>query len=309
VILLLLAAVPRLFWEGAVDTAPMLREAGIHQILVPPARLAAWKDVTGITVEAADPKTAVKVPPPAVNYRINEASATRSPWLVSNGWKFLRRPDSLYLYETSGKQAALAAAEAFAYGVKAAIHTDSDGLKPLAAMLDFLRSIPGEDMPPVADIGYIDDGSPLSGEVINLMVRDNLLFHLVKSPDPKLKVNVKLGTRDYPLQDARNPGMVAHEVRASLTDEKRSVRVYGSSVVLVRLTALGDRARLHLLNYAGAERRVDGLRVRVLGQYSQHQLFLADGAGVELIDYSVMPYATEFTLPELKTYAVIDLSR
>jgi hypothetical protein len=47
----------------------------------------------------------------------------------------------------------------------------------------------------------------------------------------------------------------------------------------------------------------------VLGQYAQHHLWLADGAGVELLDYSVEPGATEFTLPELKTYAVVDLSR
>jgi hypothetical protein len=54
---------------------------------------------------------------------------------------------------------------------------------------------------------------------------------------------------------------------------------------------------------------VDGIRVRVLGQYPKHQLWLAEGTGVELLDYSVEPDATEFTLPELKTYAVVDLSR
>ena len=308
-ILLLLAAVPGLFWDKAVDTAPALRDAGIHQILVPPARLDAWKNVPGIVAEAADPQGAVKLPPPAVNYRINEATATRAPWLVANGWRFIRLPEGRYSYDTSGKQAALAAAEAFCYGANAMIRTDADGLKPLAGMLDFLRLIPGEDLPPVADIGYIDDGSPVSGEVMNLLVRDNLLFRLVASPDANLKVNVKLGTRDYPLQDAKNPGVVAHEVRANLTDEKRSVRVYGSSVVVVRLTASGGHARLHLLNYAGANRKVEGIRVRVLGQYSRHQLSLADGAGVKLIDYSVLPDATEFTLPELKTYAVVDLSQ
>jgi hypothetical protein len=38
-------------------------------------------------------------------------------------------------------------------------------------------------------------------------------------------------------------------------------------------------------------------------------LWLADGAGVELLDYSAEPDATEFTLPELKTYAAVDLWR
>jgi hypothetical protein len=161
----------------------------------------------------------------------------------------------------------------------------------------------------VADIGYIDDGSAASGEVMNLLVRDNLLFRLVAAPDRRLKMNVKPGTREYPLEDARNAGAVAHAVRFNLTDAQRSVRVYGSQVVVARLTASPGQARLHLLNYAGTARKVEGIRVRVLGKYPKHQLRLAGGAGVELLDYSVEPDATEFTLPELKTYAVIDLSR
>jgi len=307
--LLLLAALPALFWDGAADTAPALRDAGIHQILAPAARLASWKNVPEITAEAADIEGAVKLLPPTVNYRMNVASATSAPWLVANGWRFIRRPQGRFYYDVTGKQAALAAAEAFCYGANAMIRTDAAGLKPLAEMLGFLRTITGEPLPPVADIGYIDDGSAASGEVMNLLVRDNLLFQLVASPDRRLKLNVKLGTREYPLEDARNPGTVAHAVRFNLTDEKRSVRIYGSPVVVVRLTASDGHARLYLLNYAGASRKVDGIRVRVLGHYSKHQLWLADGAGVELLDYSAEPDATEFTLPELKTYAVVDLSR
>jgi hypothetical protein len=307
--LLLLAALPTLFWDGAADTAPALRDAGIHQIRVPADRLASWKEATGIAAEAADLQGAVKVMGPSVNYRMDEASATHAPWVVANGWRFIRRPQGRFYYDVTGKQAALAAAEAFCYGANAMIRTDAAGLKPLAEMLDFLRTIAGEPLPPVADIGYIDDGSSASGEVMNLLVRDNLLFHLVTSPDQRLKLNVKLGTKEYPLTDAKNPGNVAHAVRFNLTDEKRSVRIYGSPVVIARLTATEGHARLHLLNYAGANRKVDAIRVRVLGQYSKHQLSLADGAGVELLDYSVESGATEFTLPELKTYAIVDLSR
>jgi hypothetical protein len=49
--------------------------------------------------------------------------------------------------------------------------------------------------------------------------------------------------------------------------------------------------------------------VRVLGQYAKHRLAAAGSPQAELLDYSVDSAATEFTLPELKTYAVIDLSR
>ncbi|MCX6626952.1 MAG: hypothetical protein NTW28_04905 [Candidatus Solibacter sp.] len=284
--LLLLAALPTLFWDGAADTAPALREAGFKQILVPAARLASWKSVAEITAEAADLGSAVKLLGPTVNYRMNVASATNAPWIVANGWKFIRRPQGRFYYDVTGKQAALAAAEAYCYGVNAMVRTDAAGLKPLAEMLEFLRAITGDPL-----------------------VRNNLLFQLVASPDRRLKVNVKLGGKEYPLEDAKNPGTVAHTVRSNLTDDQRSVRIYGSQVVVVRLTASGDRMRIHLLNYAGATRKVDGIRVRVLGQYPKHQLRLADGAGVELLDFSAEPDATEFTLPELKTYAVVDLSR
>ena len=307
--LFLAAALPMLFWDAAPDTAPALENAGITRIAVPRARLATWKGVPGIAAEAADPDSAVKLLTPTVNYRVQEASATTAPWIVANGWKIIRNPDARYFYDAAGKPAALAAAESFAYSASALLRTNADGLQPLGEMLKFLAAIPGDSLPPVADIGYIDDGSPASGEVMNLMVRNNLLFKVVRAPDRNLKVNVKLGTRDYPLEDAKNPGTIAHQVRFHLTDEKRSLRLYGSQVVVARLTGAAGHLRLHLLNYAGATRKVDGIRIRVLGQYPKHQLLLADGAGIELLDYAVDSEATEFTLPELKMYAVIDLSQ
>jgi hypothetical protein len=307
--MLLLLAIPMLFWDAGPDTAAALRDAGIAQILVPRERLASWNGVAGISAQAGELEGAIKLPAPSANNRVQEASATTVPWVVSNGWRFIRNPKGRYYYDVPGKQSAIAAAEAFAYDAEAMIHTDAAGLKPLAEMLSFLAAIPAEPLPPVADIGYIDDGSPASGEVMNLLVRDDLLFKLVPSPDSKLKINVKLGTPDYPLTDARNPSTVAHQVRFHLTDEKRSLRIYGSPVVVGRLTGSGGRMRLHLVNYAGANRKVEGIRVRVLGQYPKHKLWIADGAGVELQDYAAGREATEFTLPELKTYAIVDLSR
>lgn len=307
--LLALAVLPGLLWDEPPSTAPALREAGVVSIEVPAARYKAWKDVSQPQVQSADVRDAVKVPPPSVQYRINIASATNSPWLVENGWRFLRNPKGRFLYEVQGPRAALAAAEAFCYGAAALVHPDRDGLKPLAEMLDFLRGLGENGGPAVADFGFLDDGSPTAGEVMNLMVRDNLLFQPLAKPDPRLKLIVQLGSKEFPLEDAKNPGMMAHEVRAQLTDEKRSIRIYGSQVVVARLTVLPNGLRVHLLNYAGAERKVDGLRVRVLGNYPKHRVAAAGSPKIELLDYMVDSEATEFTLPELKTYAVVDLTR
>jgi hypothetical protein len=276
---------------------------------VPAARADAWKSASGISVEIADPKGAVKMESPSVDYRANQGTATRAPWLIANPWAFLRHPEGIFLYTVKGKEAPLAAAEAFSYRANALLRSDTAGLKPLAEMLEFLRGVEPADMPPVADIGFVDDGSDDAGEVLNLMVRGNLLVELVRPPGGARKLTVQLGTKEYPREQAQNPGTMAQLVRTTLTDERRSLRIYGSQVVLGRMTAAGSRLRLQLLNYAGAERKVDGLRVRVLGRYPNHRIAAAGSPGEQLLDYTLEQDATEFTLPELKTFAVIDLSR
>jgi hypothetical protein len=291
-----------LFVDAGPESAPKLKESGIQAIAVPAAQSGAWSGVAGITVEGVDPVRAVKLLAPSVDYRANQGSATRAPWINSNGWRYLRQPGALFVYDVKGSQAALAAAEAFVFGGNALIRSDDAGLKPLADMLAQLRAVPPADLPPISDIAFQDDGTATAGEVMNLMVKGNLLFRTVRAPDRSAKLNVKLGTKEFPLEDAKNPGKMAQLIRSTLTDDKRSVRVYGSVTVIARVTGNAERVRIQLLNYAGAERQVNGLRVRVLGKYSRHN-------HPALLDFTVEPDATEFTLPEMKTYAVIDLSR
>ena len=306
ILLALAAALPGVFWDGAPDTAPALREAGIQRIFVPTAQAGAWKSVDGISAEAADLLKSIKLRPPAANYRYDEASASRVPWLDVNGWHFLRQPQGRYWYDVAGAKAPLAAAEAFAWGASAIVKPDTAGLKPLGEMLAFLAGIETPTMQPVADFGFIDDGTATAGEVMNLLVRHSLLFRAVRVPDPKLKLNVQLGTKKYPLEQAKNPGAMAQIIRADLTDDNRSVRIYGSAVVVGRLESAPGRLRVHLINY-DASRKVNGMRVRVLGEYSKPRLAAAGSPDLALQDYVVLSGATEFTLPELKTYAVIDL--
>jgi hypothetical protein len=307
--LLILAALPVLFWDAPPNTAPQLRDAGITSIAVPAAQAESWKAIAGLKVETADPQAAVKLATPAVNNRINQASASRDPWVDSNGWRFLRQPQARFYYDLPGPQSAVAAAEAFSYGANAVVRTDANGLKPFAQMLEFLRTVSTDDMPPVADIGFIDDGSPAAGEVLNLLARNNLLVKLVRAPEPGQKLMVRFGSKDYPLEDAKNPSLMMHVIRGNLTDDKRSVRIYGSSVVIARLTGSTSHLRVQLLNYAGANRKINGLRVRVLGQFPNHKLATAGVPDNELVDFSADSGATEFTVRELQTYAVIDLSR
>lgn len=300
---------PSLFWDKGPDTANLLRQAKITHVLVPSSMEASWKSVSGISVEAADPAQFVRVATPGVTFHRNVASATRAPWVNSNGSKFISRPDGRFYYDAPGRAAALAAAEAFAYEVDATIHTDEAGLGPLGEMLQFLAQRPQNKLPALVNIGYIDDGSPESAEFMNLLVRRNLLFRVVKQPDPKLDITVQLGMPQYPRSEAANPSLLAEKARAYLTDQKRLLRIYGSEVVVGRLVGDADSTRLYLVNYAEARAPIQGLRIRVKGIYNDIRVAQCDTPDAHLLDTRADATGTEFTLPELKTFAIITLSR
>ena len=275
----------------------MFPQSGVERITIAPAN--------------ADTAQLSKAVTPRVTFRGNVASATRAPWVDSNGWRYLRQPDGHFYCDAPGAAAAtLAAAEAFAYGVHVAIHTDDAGLGPLNKMLAFLHDAKGDDFSPLVNIGFVDDGSAESGEFMNLLVRRNLLFKVVKQPDPKLDLNVTPGSAEYPKAEAANPSLLAEKVRANLTDAKRLLRIYGSEVVVGRLVgrwrrgaALSDQLRRRERSPA------HGVRVRVLGTFTKQQAEQFDSAETKLMDVSTDSGATEFTLPELKTFAMINLAK
>jgi hypothetical protein len=309
ILALLALALPGLYWDQGPETADVLARAGIERIFVPLARQPAWQGRPGIEVQTADLKDATPMAEPGVQFRMNRASATRSPWITANGWEMLRSPAALYHYEVQGPAVELAAAEAFAYGASALISTGEAGLEPLGRMLRFLRKQEQVDLPPFADIGVIDDGSMETGELLTMLSRGNLLYRAVDAPDPKLKLNVRLGDPQYPTEEAAEPHLLAAKVRSNLTDEKRSLRIYGSTLVVARVVGGAERLRLHLLNYAGAERPVNGIRVRVLGRYSRQEIAANGIEEPRLTDVRLSGEATEFTLPEMKVYAIVDLYR
>ena len=256
---------------------------------------------------AEAPPDAVKLNEPRVEYRNNEASATRSPWIDANGWRILRSPGKTFVYQVKGEAAALAAAEAFTYEAHAFISTDGPGADAFHKMLEFLKTISPAELPPVADFGVVDDGSDAAGELLNLLTRMNLLYRIEKDPDRNFRVNVRLGTKEFPREEVQNPSLAAHQVRSELGDDNRSLRVYGSEVVVGRLLAAPQQARVFLLNYTS--RPVLGMRVRIRGAYSKGELHQAGVADAKPEDWTQDGPATEFTIPELHSFAVVDLSR
>jgi hypothetical protein len=243
---------------------------------------------------------------PGTAPRAGLASPTRAPWIVANGWRFMRHPGTKYVYDVPAGKAALAAAEVFAYGADAVLKIDRTDARSLGDMLTFLEALPLVDLPTVSEFAVVDDGSTITGEVMNLLARRNLLFEIVQAPTPRFPINVRIGAPEYPRAEAADPSAFALKIRRQLTDDRRALRVYGSEVVIARLTAGADRARLHLINYGGRE--IDGLRIRLRGAYRGGQAYVAGAGRLPLEDQVVASGVTEFSIPRLMAYAVIDLT-
>jgi hypothetical protein len=302
----LAALLPGLYWDQGPATADQVKRAGVERIYVPAGQEAAWADA-GVRVLVFDPSKLRKVPVPGVEYKMDVAAATSLPWVDANGWRFARDRSHAYYYHVPWRKAELAAAEAYAYGVDAVINPDARDLEAFGRMLAFLRSIDAPELPAVANIGIVDDGSEETGEVLNLMARRNLLFEVIRAPDPRYDLNVQIGTKEYPKEEAADPYAFATLLRRKLTDEKRWLRIFGSDVVLARLAGDGAHMRVHLVNYGGG--KVEGLRVRVRGEYGHGEIAAFGVANGALADYSAAAGATEFTIPAMNVYAVVDLRK
>lgn len=292
--LLVAASLPGLFIDAEPSAATGIRDAGVDCVWVAEAQLPVWKSAGGC-VQGVDLAKRTKLPSPGVEYRMNRASASNAPWVNTNGWRYVRGVNDGYIDAKEGF-GALAAAEAHAYGAAPLIKASPKDWMYFGQMLRFLGSLPNDSFEPVADIGFVDDGSAAAGENLNLLLRRNLLCRVVAKPDPALAVNVSSRGGD--------PSAFAYEVRQKLGDASRGLRIFGSEVVVARLLGSGSQRKVLLLNYG--PRVVEGLRVRVLGKFGQIRV-RSSGGFENAADIVHDAKATEFSLPSLATYTVIAL--
>ena len=297
---------PGLHWTGGLDTASRLSNAGIERVVVTAESIAAWRDL-GFSAESdAGLVDYTDVGAPTVRMERSIAAATSVPWVEANGWNFLRGVEFARYRDVPSGRAALAVAEAFSYGVDAVIDATPEDIIAFGEMLQFVRGIDRGPEETLADIGFVDDGTPETLEAMKLLERRNLMFRVVERPDPTLDLNVQIGSEEFPREEAANPHEFATQVRRKLTDERRLLRIFGSNVVLGHVTRVGDATRVHLLNY-GPRGTVAGLRVRVEGAFTGAMLASFGTNDAEVVDLRVRDGGTEFTVPEITLYAVIDL--
>lgn len=278
---------------------------------------------------------------PSIRTVNNVAQATLAPWITTNAWRFMSGLQKANYDKLPAGAAPEAAAETFTYSAEAILNPNPADLPELGRFLEFAKANDQPSMPAMVNIGVVDDKSPAMEEILNMLTRRNLLFRVVSAPDPKL-LTVRLGTKDFPKESADNPSDFAARVREKLTDEKRLIRIYGTSNMIAHLTGDGRHVRLYLLSFtggrggggraaagragagrngkAGAARGGGGgggfggggtgqsPRVRLLGHYRPVK-FAGYGAApdAQLSEVEQTAEATEFTLPAFRVAAVVDL--
>ncbi len=292
--------------HGVLTASPQSAPAPL-QAAAPSGHIESWRNLR-VSVAPTPPEelaTREALLPPGTVSRPGLASPTRSPWVNANGWRFIRNPSGRFVSDVPSGKGALAVAEAYAYGADAFVKIAADDLTAVQQMLGFFKGLPDVNLSPLADFGVVDDGTPEMGEVMNLLVRRNLLFERLSAPASRFAVNVKLGAPEYPREKAADPSAFALAIRRRLTDEKRSLRLFGSEVVIARVIADGSQARVHLINYGG--RNLEGLRVRVHGTYQSARAYIAGSEDRAVTEQVVADGATEFSMPRMSIYAVVDV--
>ncbi len=254
--------------------------------------------VIPLLFEGTDTSKFVTVRAPGIEMRRNMAMATSAPWVDSNIWQFRRAPSKSYFSDVTGKSVALAMAEAHSQGVELALRTTPDQRKEYEAMAAFLRTVPEGPTAVWANLAVTDDGSDAAGEALNLLSRRNLLF----TTKPGAKADLKLKAD----KSITNPYDFAQEARQKLGEDKRLVRLYGSEITIADLRREGNKVRLSLIQYG--RRPSDAPRIRVRGHYSNVRALVYGTGEMQVTDLTTDGAYTEFTLPSLPLYAVLDLT-
>ena len=267
-----------------------------------------------------------ELPAPSVRTVANQAQSTTAPWITSNAWRFISGLEKADYDKLPPGSADTAAAEAFTFSAEAILNPAPEDVPELGRFLEFLKPLEQPSMPALVNIAVVDDKSPEMEEVLNMLTRRNLLYRVVSAPEPKL-LNVRLGSKDFPKESADDPSDFAARVREKLTDDKRLVRIYGTSTMLAHLTGDGTHVRLYVMSFtggrgggrAGAGRGGAGRggggggtgqspRIRLLGHYRPVK-FAGYGSAPEseVSEVEQTAEATEFTLPPFRIAAIVDL--
>jgi hypothetical protein len=185
-----------------------------------------------------------------------------------------------------------------------AVKIDPGDRPAVERLRKMLASLPRETGETVGDLVVVDDGAEELEEIFNLMSRKNLLYRVAKSPDPRVRLNVRVGSKECPKELAGDPEEFSLRMRERV-DKGRLLRVWGAETVLGRVTRQGRGLRVHLLHYGNGT--LEGIRLRVRGNFAAGRLWAAEFPDARLEEWENVDGGVEFYLPAIAAYAAIDL--
>lgn len=304
-IALILTILPTLLWDESPATAPDLRAAGIHEIAVM-GDAKAWSS-TGVSAIHVDESKMIRLDSIGVDYQIDKAGATASPWINSNLWRMIRDPEASFVYTVPPKLLPLAVAEGYTGGARTYFRVRRRDLGDFAAPYRFLQQLHEAGLAARVNFTLLDDRSPEMEEIMNLLARRNLLFETVRGSPKRDGMQVRIGSREYPRKTAEDPYLFAAMVRSRVGDDNRLVRVYGTETVLVRVYGEDRHLRVHLLQYGSTAPQ--SIRVRVLGHYPRVSVSKFGASCSRVSEMVLDNSATEFTVPDIGPFAIVDLEK
>ncbi len=178
--------------------------------------------------------------------RLAPRATTSSPWVNSNAWRFIRDPKAQFCIEAPGKLSAVAfAAEAFAYGVDALIRTSGEGVDRVPAHAGLSAGTARSGSVSAREHRHRGRRFRPNRRTHELHSAGAICFYRYQCARPtiSLQVNVKSTGADP------DPSKQAYAIRQEVGDANRLLRLYGSEVVIGRLTGNNMQVRLHIVNY------------------------------------------------------------
>ena len=180
--LLLLAALPCVYWTQGADRRPALKAAGIDADLRA-ARPGRGVEAAGVDRDrrssAAELTAREALPVPGIRGARRIASRRpAAPWVNANGWRLPRdRPASRL--RRARRHGGARRRRSLRLRRRRRAARSIPPTSPPRRRCCLPAQLPASDLPDVADFAVVDDGSAETGEVMNLLARRNLLFQPV----------------------------------------------------------------------------------------------------------------------------------
>ncbi len=174
--------IPGLYREQVPEKVDAIKRAGITRVYSPAAHVGAWK-AAGIDTLDSTALAQFTVRSCSDGENGSHGCVSDSHSMHQREWLAVpARLETRVLQESASRVSRYGRGGIIRVRRRPVLQPSAKDLDDLLEMVAFLGNVQGEPMPAMANLGVLDDGSPLLGEVMNLLSRRNLLYRVVPKP-------------------------------------------------------------------------------------------------------------------------------